>query len=173
MFPTRNVKTTDALDASDDEDGSTEYYTDQPPDSPFERSPSSTPAPYARNHSFEGHSDRDEGPSQSTQNSKVRSSDEESDNERTPKGKSKLRRKDDGVPRSPKEGSDEELQVLRSEFSSQIIPSTPPRYLKPDPYTGWSPAKRNVMVFIHSKAPGEEVDVKRALGEGMSKVEMR
>jgi hypothetical protein len=68
--------------------------------------------------------------------------------------------------------SDDELDVLRSELSSQIAPTTPQR-LRPDPYSGWSPAKRKIMVFIRSKTPGEEVNVKRSLGDGMSKMEIR
>jgi len=178
VVPTRNAGTTSIQDISDDGGGSTEYYTDQPPDSPRERSPSPTPVhPFARNHSYEGHLDREEGPSsqssQSTQKPKVRPNDEESEDGRTPRRKSKLRRRDGAVPRCPKNSSDEELEVLRSEFSSQIAPSTPSRNLKPDPYAGWSPAKRNVMVFVQSKPAGEEVNVRRAMVEGTSKLEMR
>ena len=175
VIPTRNVEAIGTQDMSDDGGGSTEYYTDQTPDSPRERSPS--PTPFARNHSYEGHSHREEGPSsqssQSTQKPEVQSDDEESGDGRTPRRKSKLRRRGDAVPRCPKGRSDEELEVLRSEFSSQIAPSTPPRNLKPDPYAGWSPAKRNIMVFVQSKPLGEEVNVKRAMTEGMSKLEMR
>jgi len=161
-------------DTSDDDGGSTEYYTDQPPDSPLERSPSPTPTgAFARNHSYEGHSDREQGSSsQSTQRPEVQTSDEEEEDGRTPRGKFKLRRRDDNVSEPRKKGSDDELDSIRSEFSSQVVPSTPPR-LKPDPYSGWSPAKRGIMVFIRSKTLGEEVNVKRSLGEGMSKMEMR
>jgi len=174
----KGAETTDTHDTSDD-DGSTEYYTDQPPDSPLERSPSPPVHPLAKNHSYEGHSDRGEGPSsqssQSTQKPKVQSSDEESEDGRTPKakGKSRQRKRDDTVPKPSKRGSDEELEVLRSEFSSQIVLSPPPRKLKPDPYAGWSPTKRNIMVFMRSKPPGEEVNIKRVPAEGTSKLEMR
>ncbi|KAF9792092.1 hypothetical protein BJ322DRAFT_12066 [Thelephora terrestris] len=164
-------------DTSDDGDGSTEYYTDQPPDSPLERSPSPTPmGAFARNHSYEGHSDREEGSSsqssQTTQRPDVRSEDEEGEDGRTPRRKSKSRARDESVPSTPKMDSDDELDVLRSELSSQIAPTTPQR-LRPDPYSGWSPAKRKIMVFIRSKTPGEEVNVKRSLGDGMSKMEIR
>lgn len=161
-------------EGASDDDGSSEYYTDQPPDSPLERPPSPTPrGPFARNRSHEGHSDHEEGPSsQSTQRPKARPSDEEGEDERTPRRRSKLPKRDNNVSKSPKKSSDDELDFLRSEFSSQIIPSTPPK-LKPDPYSGWSPAKRKIMVFVRSKTPGEEVNIKRSLGEGMSKMEMR
>lgn len=158
-------------DSSDDGDGSTEYYTDPPPDSPLELSPSPTPrGTFARNHSYEGHSDREEGPSsQSTQRPGVQSTDEEDED-----GWTSIwgRRKDDNDSKSPKKGSDDELDLLRSEISSQITPFTPPK-LKPDPYSGWSPAKRKILVFVRSKTPGEEVNIKRSLSEGMSKMEMR
>jgi len=170
------IETAETHDASGDDDGSTEYFTDQPPDSPRERSPSPTLTdPFTTNHSYEGHSDHGEGSSQSSQ-STVRPTvrpDGEGENRRAPRGDSGRRGMDDAVPESPQEDSDEELEGLRSEFSSQTIPYTPPRKLKQDPYTGWSPAKRNIMVFIRSKTPGEEVDVRRALGEGASKPEMR
>ena len=174
---TKNVETTDIRDTSDD-DGSTEYYTDQLPGSPLERSPSPTPVRlFARNHSFEGHAGREEGPSsqlsQSTQRPEIRSSDEESEDGQTPRGKSKLRRRDNAVPKLPTKSSDDELEVLRSEFSSQVVASTPPRKLKPDPYARWSPAKRNIMLSIRSKTPGEEVNVRKVLSEGMSKMEMK
>ena len=174
LGPTRDAETPDT---SDDDDGSTEYYTDPPPDSPLERSPSPTPVgPLARNHSFEGHSDREEGPSsqlsQSTQRPNVRSSDEEGEDGRTPRRKSKLRSKDDVVPESLKKGSDDELETLRSEISSQVLTHTPPRKLKPDPYAGWSPAKRKIMVILQSKNPGVEVN-KKVLGEDMTKLERR
>ena len=164
-------------DDDDDDDGLTEYYTDQSLDSAPERSPSPTPAHLStKKPTHEDHPDRGEGPStqssQSTQKQKIRSNDEEEDG-RTPRGKSKQWRKDDAAPKSPEKGSDKELEVLRTEFSPQIIPRTPPRELRPDPYTGWSPTKRNIMVFIRSKTPGEEVNLKRALGEGTSKLEMR
>lgn len=176
---TREAETADVQDTSDDDDdgGLTEYYTDPPPDSPIERSPSPTPVGlFARNHSFEGHSDREEGPSsqlsQSTQRPNVWSSDEEDG--RAPRGKSKLQRKEeeDVVLKSPTKGPDDELEALRSEMTSQILPYTPPRRLKPDPYTEWSPAKRKIMVVLQSKTPGAEVN-KKALGEGMTKLEMR
>ena len=158
-------------DASGDDDGSTEYYSDQPPDSPLERSPSPALADtFARNHSYEGHSDHGEGSSSQSSQSTVKpmaQSSDEGESRRTPKGKSKQRSMVDAVL------EDEELEDLRSEFSSQTMPYTPPRKLKPDPYTGWSPAKRNIMVVIRSKTPGEDVNVKRALGEGVSKLEMR
>lgn len=159
---------------SDEGDESTEYYSDQPPDPSLERSPSPAPAdPFGRNHSYEGHSDREEGPSsQSTQRPKVQSSDEEDEEGRTPGGKCRLSRRNGSVPNSAKKESDDELDFLRSEFSSQTIPSTPPR-LKPDPYSSWSPAKRKIMVFVRSRTPGEELNIKRSLGEGMSKMEMR
>ena len=168
-----DVETAGIHDPSDDDDGSTEYYTDQPPDSPLERSPSPPPVhPFARNHSFEGHLDREEGPSfqssQSTQRPNVRSSDDEREDVRTPKGKSKLQSRDDVV----LESSDDELEDLRSEFLPRDLPFSPPRKLKPDPYAGWSPTKRNIMVVIRSKTPGEEVNIKRALGEGVPKLEM-
>jgi len=175
---TVDVGTTAIQDTSDD-GGSTEYYTDPPPGSPLEYSPSPTPVhPLARNHSFEGHLDREEGPSsqlsQSTQRPNARSDDEESEGGQTPcKGKSKSRRRDDAVLESPMLGSDRELDDLRSEFSSDILPFTPPRKLKPDPYAGWSPAKRKIMVLFGSKTPGEEVNVRRAMGEGTPKLEMR
>ena len=157
-------------DTSDDGGGSTEYYTD-PPDSPPERSPSpSSIGPFAGNHSYEGHSDLEEGPSsQSTQRPKVRSGDKEDEDGRTPRGGSKLPGRNE---KSPKQDSDDELDLLRSEFSSQTIPFTPPK-LKPDPYSDWSPAKRKIMVLIRSKSHGEEVNIKRSLGEGISKIEMR
>jgi hypothetical protein len=177
---TSDVETTATHDPSDDDGGSTEYYTDQPPDSPLERSPSPTPTPVhplAKNHSFEGHSNCEEGSSsqssQSTQKPDVRSSDEESKDGLTPRGKSKSRRMDDSVPESSTLGLDDELEDLRSEFSSQILPFTPPRKLKPDPYAEWSPAKRKVMVLFGSKTPGEEVEVKRVLGGGTPKLEVR
>ena len=172
----------DSNEVNDDGGGSTDYYSDQPPDSPLERSPSPTPvAPFARNRSYEGHSDREEGPSsQSTQRPNVRFSDDDDDDVvvvgdgRTPRGRSKLPKRGDSGSKSPKKSSDdEELEFLRSELSSsQIIPSTPPR-LKPDPYSGWSPAKRKIMIFVRSKTPGEELNIKRNMGEGMSKIEMR
>lgn len=172
----RGVGTTDARSTSDDDDGSTEYYTDQPPDSPLERSPSPTQVHLlAKNHSYEGHSGHGEGSSQSSQSVqrlKDPSSDEDEDGQ-TPRGKSKRGRKGDTVPKSLEKGSDEELDGLRSEFSSQIAPFTPPRKLKPDPYATWSPTKRTIMVLVRSKTPGEEVNVKRALGEGITKLEMR
>lgn len=161
-------------DASDDGDGSsTEYYTDQPPDSPLERSPSPTPmGPFAKNHSYEDHSDRGEGPSsQSTQRPEVLSSDEDEER-RTPMRRFKSRQGDDSDSKSPQRYSDEELDFLRSEISSQTTPSSRPK-LKPDPYSGWSPAKRKIMVFVESKTTGEEINIKRSLGEGMSKIEMR
>ena len=172
------VETAETQDGSgDDDDGSTEYYTDQPPDTPSERSPSPTPEhPFANNHSYEGHSDHEEGSSQSSQSTvrpATRPGEEEGDNRQTPKGKSVQRGRDDAVPESPERDSDKELEDLRSELSSQIEPFTPPRKLKPDPYTGWSPAKRNIMVFIRSKTPGEEVNVNMALSEGTTKLEMR
>ena len=165
---------TETRDTSGDDDGSTEYYTDQPPDSPRERSPSPALAdPFIVNHSYEGHSDYGEDSSQSSQPTvRLMARPEEDESRWTSKGKARQRSMDDAVPESPKMGSDEELEDLRSEFS-QTVPYTPPRKLKPDPYTGWSPAKRNIMVFIRSKTPGEEVNVKRALGEGTSKLEMR
>jgi len=173
---TGGIEGTEAHNTSGDDDGSTEYYTDQPPDSPRELSPSPAPAdPFATNHSYEGHSDHGEDSSSQSSQSTVRPMtrpDNEGESRRTPKGKAKQRRMDDAVPESPKMGSDEELEDLRSEFS-QTLPYTPPRKLKRDPYTGWSPAKRNIMVFIRSKTPGEEVNVKRALGEGASKLEIR
>lgn len=181
LGPVGGVETTDTYDADDDDDddddGLTEYYTD-PPDSPLEHSPSPIPAhPLAKNHSYEGHLDRGDGSSlqspQSIQKPKVGSSDEEEEDGRTPRRKSKRRAQDDAVAESPEKGSDEELDVLRSEFSSQVVPHTPPRELRPDPYAGWSPTKRNLMVFIRSKTPGEEVNLKRALGEGTPKLEMR
>lgn len=160
-------------DTSDD-GGSTEYYTDQPPDSPLGRSPSPTPVrPLARNHSYEGHSEGEEGPSsqlsQATERPIVRSGGEDEDG-RTPRGKSKARNRDDSIPKTPKKDSDDELDALRSEFSPRDIPPTPPK-LKPDPYSDWSPAKRKIMLHMRSKAPGEDVDVKRSLGEGMSKLD--
>lgn len=164
--------------SSDDGDGSTEYYTDDEPDPPFEWSPSPTPVhPLARNHSHEGHSDREEGPSsqpsQLTARPGIRSDDEGSVDGKTPKGKSKSCRRDDSVPNSPKMDSDDELDLLRSELSSShITPPTPPR-LKPDPYADWSPAKRKIMVFIRSKNPGEEVNVRKSLGGEMPRVEIR
>ena len=177
---TSDVERTAIQDSSDDDDRSTEYFTDQPPDSPLESSPSPTPMGLlARNHSFEGHLDRGEGPSsqsssQSTQKPNVRSSDEEeSEDGRTPRGESKSRRRDDVVPESPTLGLDDELEELRSEFSSQVLPLTPPRKLRPDPYAGWSPAKRKIMVLFGSKTSGEEVNVRRAMGEGTPKLEMR
>lgn len=172
---TGDVGTAAIHDTSDD-GGSTEYYTDPPPGSPLERSPSPAPVhPFARNHSFEGHLDREEGPSsQSTQRPDPRRpDDEESEDGWTPKGKSKSRRRDYVVPESPTPGSDPELEDLRSEFSSDILPFTPPRKLKPDPYAGWSPAKRKIMVLFGSKTPGEEVNVRRSMGEGTPKLEMR
>jgi len=171
------IETAETREGSGDDDGSTEYYTDQPPDSPLERSPSPALAdPFATNHSFEGHLDHGEDPSsqssQSTVKPMARAGDED-ESRWTPKGKSKQRGTDDAVPESPRKDSDEELEDLRSKFFSQSALYTPPRKLKPDPYTGWSPAKRNIMVFIRSRTPGEEVNVKRALGEGASKLEMR
>jgi len=165
-------------DTSGGDDGSTEYYTDQLQDSPNERSPSPAPAhPFVMNHSYEGHSDHGEDPSsqssQSTVKPTARPNGEGGENGRTPEGESVQRSMVDAVPESPQKGPDEELEDLRSEFSSQPEPFTPPRKLKPDPYTGWSPAKRNIMVFIRSKTPGEEVNVKRALAEGTPKLEMR
>ena len=172
---TRDTEAAAVQDTSDDDGGLTEYYTDPSPDSPLERSPSPTPVgPFARNHSFEGHSDREEGPSsqlsQSTQRPNVRSSDDEDEDGRTPRWK--LRRREDVVPESPSKGPDDELEALRSEMSSQVLPYTSPRRLKPDPYTEWSPAKRKIMVVLQSKTPGAEVN-KKALGEGMTKLEMR
>jgi len=163
--------------SSDDGDGSTEYYTDDPTNSPFEWSPPAPVHPLARNHSHEGHSDREEGPSSQpselTERPVIRSDDEGDVDGKTPKGKSKSRRRDDSVPNSPKMDSDEELDILRSELSSShITPPTPPT-LRPDPYSGWSPAKRKIMVFIRSKNPGEEVNVRRSLGGEMSRVELR
>ena len=164
----------DEEDTSDGGDGSTEYYTD-PPASPIEaeRSPSPTPVgPLGRNHSYEGHSDNEEGPSsqssQSTQRPGVQPSDEEDGEGRTPRKKSNARN-GDRIPEFPNKGSDDELDALRLEISSQ---TTPPR-LKPDPYAGWSPTKRKIMVLLRSKTPGEAVDIKRSIGEGISKIEMR
>lgn len=168
----------EAHDTSDD-DGSTQYYTDQPSDPTLERSPSPTPMnPFAKNHSYEGHSDRGEGSSsqlpRSTQEPDVLSSDEGSGDGRTPRRKFKGRRGVDVVlARSPQKGSDEELEDIRSELSSQIVRCTPPRELRPDPYTGWSSAKRDIMILLGSKIPGEEVNLKRSLGEGRSKLEFR
>jgi len=166
------METVENRDASGDDGGSTEYYTDPP----SERSPSPAPAhPFAKNHSYEGHSDRGEGSSSQSSQSTVKlkgRSDDEGENRQTPKGKFKQRSRDDAVPDSPGKGLDKELEALRSELS-EIVTSTPPRKLKPDPYGGWSPAKRNIMVFIRSKTPGEEVNVKRAPGEGTSKLEIR
>ena len=173
-----DVETAAVHDASEDDEGSTEYYTDQPPDSPLERSPSPTPVhPFAKNHSFEGHLGREEGSSaqssQSTQKPNIRSSEEEGEDVRTRKGKYKSQRRGDAVPGSPTPDSDDELEGLLSELSPQILPFTPPRKLKPDPYAEWSPAKRKIMVLFGTKTLGEEVNVKRALGEGTPKLEMR
>ena len=173
-----DVETAAVHDTSEDDEGSTEYYTDQPPDSPFGYSPSPTPVhPFAGNHSFEGHLGHEEGSSaqssQSTQKPNNRSSEEETEDVRTPKGKYRSQRRGDAVPESPTLDSDDELEELLSEFSSQILPFTPPRKLKPDPYAEWSPAKRKIMVLFGTKTSGEKVDVKRALGEGTPKSEMR
>lgn len=161
-------------DSSDEGDESTDYYTDQPPDSPLDSSPSPSPVGLlTSNHSYEGHSDHEvDPPSQSTVRPRPQSGDEENRDERTPRRKSKLHRRDSSTPESPVNESDEELDALRSELSSQIIPSTPQK-LKPDPFSGWSPAKRKIMILMGSKTPGEEVDVKRSLSEGMSKLEIR
>ena len=171
------IEIAETRDASGDDDGSLEYFSDQPPDSPREPSPSPALAdPFATNHSYEGHSDHGEDSSlQSSQSTvkPIRRPDDEGENRQTPRGKAMQRSTEDAIFESPEKESDDELEDLRSEFSSQPAPYTPPRQLKPDPYTGWSPAKRNIMVFIRSKTPGEEVNVKRALGEGVSKLEMR
>jgi hypothetical protein len=174
----RGVEVTGTRDISDDDGGSTDYYTDQAPGSPLERSPSPDPVhPLAKNHSYEGHSGREEGPSsqssQSTQKPSLRLSDGEGNGEGTPRAKGKWRERDDAFPKSAKDSSDEELEVLRSELSSQIVRPTPPRELRPDPYVGWSSAKRAIMVLMRSKAPGEEVDIRRVLGGTMSKLELR
>lgn len=171
-----DTETTDGHDTSDDDGGSTEYYTDRPPDSPLERSPSPTPAPVdplARNHSFEGHLENEGGTSSEvTQRPVVQPNTEGGEDGQTPKGKSPARTRDNPAPESPTPGSDDELERLRGEFLPADLPTSPPRTLKPDPYAGWRPAKRKIMVFLGSKAVGEEVN-KRVLGEGMSKLEMR
>ena len=128
------------------------------------------PHPFGQNHSYEGHSDEEEGSSQPSQSTvrqiprpRFEHSDEESEDGQTPKGKGKGRER----------GSDEEFEVILTEFSSQTEPRTPPRRMKPDPYAEWSPAKRNVMLLMHSRTPGVGVNVRRSLGEGMSKLEVR
>ena len=174
-----DTETAVAHDTSDDDGGSTEYYTDGPPDSPHERSPSPTPAPVnplAKNHSFEGHLEQEAGPSsqssEATQRPVVQPSVEGSEDGQTPRGKSQSRTRADPAPESSTQGSDDELETLRGEFLARNSPTSPPRMLKPDPYAGWSPAKRKVMVSFGSKAPGEEIH-KRILGEGITKLEMR
>lgn len=166
----------DSGDTSDEGDGSTDYYTD-PPDSPVEAelSPSPTPVgPLGRNHSYEGHSDSEGGPSsqssQSTQRPRVQPSDEDED-KRTPRKRPNVRN-GDGIPESANKGSDDELDALRLEIQTTLSVSTPPR-LRPDPYAGWSPTKRKIMVLLQSRTPGEVVDIKRSIGEGVPRIEMR
>ena len=174
-----DTETAVAHDTSDDDGGSTEYYTDGPPDSPHERSPSPTPTPggpLGKNHSFEGHLEQEGGSSsqssEAAQRPAVQPNIEGSDDGETPRRKSQSRTGANPAPESPTQGSDDELETLRGEFLAANLPTSPPRRLKPDPYAGWSPAKRRVMVSFGSKAPGEEVN-KRVLGEGISKLEMR
>ena len=79
---------------------------------------------------------------------------------------------DDTVQKSPTESSDDELEVPCCKLSSRVMASTLPQKSKLDSYPRWSPAKRNTMLSIRSKTPGE-VNVRKVLSEGMSKIEMK